>query len=230
MGQKCNPNGLRLGIVKDWDSIWYAGKEYAAYLLEDFHIRQYLKSELYRAGVSDIKIFRKKGTVEISVYVARPGVIFGKGGQDTNFYCEELEKKINKKVIIHVMEDQEGEKRARLIAEWMIGQLERRVPFRRVMKMAVQRAQKAGAKGIKVSTAGRLGGTEIARTEWYREGKVPLHTLRADIDYAFSEALTTYGKIGVKVWIYNGEVITKEEEIEPELLTDEELEVVEETT
>jgi small subunit ribosomal protein S3 len=214
MGQKANPIVLRLGIIRNWDSVWYADKDYAKFLYEDFKIRQFLKNELARAGLSRININRKTGMIEVNVYVARPGVIFGRGGIDSEMLNLEVSKLIKKDVRVNIHEEKNPEANSRLLCEWIAGQLEKRIPFRRAMKMSIQKALKAGAKGIRVACAGRLGGVEIARTEWYREGKVPLHTFRADIDYSFSEALTTYGKIGIKVWIYNGEILEKKDEID----------------
>ena len=210
MGQKSNPHGLRLGIVKDWDYTWFATDNYAANVLEDFNIRNFITNELSRAGISKINIKRKSDYVELIVKVARPGIIFGKSGIDIDLITADVSKMTGKKTNIKITEEKNHDGNSRLLASWVTGQLERRIPFRRAMKMAIQKSQKAGAKGIRISCAGRLGGVEIARTESYMEGKVPLHTLRADIDYAFTEALTTYGKIGVKVWIYNGEIIKKE--------------------
>jgi small subunit ribosomal protein S3 len=212
MGQKANPILLRLGIVKDWESTWFDIRQYPKLILEDKDIREYMRNELRRAGVSDIHIRRKADQVEIDITAARPGIVMGKGGADITYLRDELNKKTGKKVTIKVKEEKHAERNSRLIGEVIAGQLEKRIPFRRAMKMAVQRAMKAGAQGVKIMCAGRLGGVEIARQEWYREGKVPLHTLRADIDYAFTEALTTYGKIGIKVWIYNGEIFTKNEQ------------------
>jgi len=206
MGQKTNPNGLRIGIVKDWDSNWFALNDYPEFLLEDFYIKDYIKKELNRAGVSRVRVKRKADLIEVLVNSARPGIIFGKSSIDLTVLKVHLQKYSGKKVNIHIIEEKNPDMCSRLLALWITGQLERRIPFRRAMKMAVQRAQKAGAQGVKVACAGRLGGVEIARSESYHEGKVPLHTLRADIDYSFTEALTTYGKIGVKVWIYKGEV------------------------
>jgi small subunit ribosomal protein S3 len=211
MGNKANPIALRLGIVRDWDSVWFANKDYASLVYEDFIIRNYMKKEISRAGLSKVLIKRKPGLVEVSAYVARPGMILGKGGTSTAFFNKELSSLLKKDVRVDILEQSDPEANARLITEWVAGQLEKRIPFRRAMKMAIQKAFKAGAKGIRIACAGRLGGVEIARTEWYREGKVPLHTFRADIDYAFGEALTTYGKIGIKVWIYNGEVFAQNE-------------------
>lgn len=213
MGQKANPKGLRLGIVKDWDANWFAEDNYGALVLEDYRIRNYLESALDKAGVSKIEINRKSGYTEANVYVARAGIIFGKKGLDIDAIKEDLDKQVApNQVRINIKEEKDIESNARLLGQWIAQQLERRIPFRRAMKMAVQKCMKAGALGIKVSCSGRLGGVEIARTEWYREGKVPLHTFRADIDYAFTEALTTYGKIGVKVWVYHGEILPEKKE------------------
>lgn len=207
MGQKANPNGLRLGIIRDWESTWFAEKDYAALVIEDFNLRRFLREELSRAGVSRIQINRKANITEINVTVARPGMVLGKGGAEVTLLQEEIKKRINKAIKVNVIEEKNPDLSSRLVGEWVCAQLEKRIAFRRAMKMAVQRSLKSGAKGIKICCSGRLGGAEIARTEWYREGKVPLHTFRADIDFAFSEALTTFGKIGVKVWIYKGEVL-----------------------
>lgn len=206
MGQKVNPKLMRLGIVKDWENTWFAIDDYPSLVLEDFHIRNLLKRELSRAAVSDIKINRMSDYIEIIVKVARPGVIFGKNGLDLNVYKEDFMKRTGRRVNIKIVEEKRPDVSARLLSLWVAGQIEKRIPFRRAMKMAVQRALKSGAEGIKVYCSGRLGGVEIARSEWYREGRVPLHTLRANIDYSFTEALTTYGKIGVKVWIYKGDI------------------------
>jgi len=209
MGQKANPNGLRLGIVRDWESTWFGDRDYGDLVLEDFNLRKVLRQELNRAGVSRIQIKRKANVTEVDVTVARPGMVLGKGGVEVNALQADLTKRFEKAIKVNVIEEKNPDLSSRLLGEWVCSQLEKRIAFRRAMKMAVQRALKSGAKGVKICCAGRLGGAEIARTEWYREGKVPLHTFRADIDYAFSEALTTYGKIGVKVWIYRGEVFTK---------------------
>ena len=219
MGQKANPNGLRLGIVKDWESTWFAEGDYASLVLEDFNLRKFLRGELAKAGLSRIQINRKANLTEINVTVARPGIVMGRGGGEVAALQELLGKKFGKAIKLNVLEEKSPDLSSRLLGEWICAQLEKRVAFRRAMKMAVQRALKSGAKGIKICCAGRLGGAEIARTEWYREGKVPLHTFRADIDFAFTEALTTFGKIGVKVWVYKGEVLApvkapKEELIE----------------
>ena len=205
MAQKANPKLMRLGIVKDWENVWYAEKDYPLFLLEDLYIRDMIKSNFSRAAVSDIKIKRMSDYIEVIVKVARPGVIFGKSGIDLNFYKEHIVKKTGLRVNIRIVEEKTPDKSSRLLSLWIAGQIEKRVPFRRAMKMAIQRAMKSGAEGVKVYCSGRLGGVEIARSEWYREGRVPLHTLRADIDYSFTEAITTYGKIGVRVWIYNGD-------------------------
>ncbi|MDA1353006.1 MAG: 30S ribosomal protein S3 [bacterium] len=207
MGQKAHPKGLRLGIVEDWESSWYAEKDYSRYILVDRDIRAYVKEHFKRGGVSKLRINRKADVIEVVVHAARTGVLLGKGGEAVTAHRKALGQKLGLKVNIKIVEEKDPEKNARLLAESICAQLEKRIPFRRAMKAAVQWAMKAGAEGVKVACAGRLGGVEIARSEWYREGKVPLHTLRASIDYAFSEALTTYGKIGVKVWVYNGDII-----------------------
>ncbi len=209
MGQKANPKGLRLKIVKDWDCSWFATKNYHEFVKEDYDIRNFLNQELNKAGLSRININRKANTTLVRLFIAKTGVVFGKKGMDVDFLKEQISKLINKPVEVQVLEEKNIDTNAKLIGEWIAIQLEKRVPFRRAMKMAVQKAIKSGALGIKINCSGRLGGVEIARSEWYREGKVPLHTLRADIDYAFSESLTTYGKIGVKVWVYLGEVFEK---------------------
>lgn len=211
MGQKANPKGLRLGIIKDWDSQWFATADYKKFLLEDHEIRKYLNQELSRAGVSKIVVRRKSELVIVDVEVGKPGIIFGKNGMDITIHKQYLQNLTGKQVNINIIEEKNPDTNAALLALWVTGQIERRVPFRRAMKMAVQRALKAGAKGVRICSAGRLGGVEIARTEWYREGKVPLHTLRADIDYNFTEALTTYGKIGVKVWVYKGDILNEQD-------------------
>lgn len=207
MGQKTNPKALRLGIIQDWDCNWFATADYSKFLLQDFKIRSFLKRELDRAGVARIVMNRKTKYSEAVVHVARPGVIFGRNGIDLKILKETVAKEFGVDIKITILELKNPDKDSKLVGEWVTFQIEKRVPFRRVMKMAVQKALKAGALGIKIECSGRLGGVEIARTEWYREGKVPLHTFRADIDYSFSEAITTYGKIGVKVWVYNGEIL-----------------------
>ncbi len=218
MGQKIHPRNLRLGIIEDWDSTWYASGNYSDLVLEDFKIRQKMKDALNRAGISKILIKRKSNSMSIIVYVARTGIIFGKSSIDLELLKQELIKEIGIKssLNIKILEQKNPEGNAKLIADWIATQLEKRVPFRRAMKMAIQKALKSGVEGVKVETAGRLGGAEIARSEGYREGKIPLHTIRAQIDYAFTEALTTYGKIGVKVWINNGETFKRYNEYEQE--------------
>ena len=208
MGQKVNPHGLRVGVIKDWDSRWYARNEKVGDLLvEDKKIRDYLKKTLYSAGIPKIEIERDNAKVRIYLHCARPGVVIGKGGEQIEQYRLTVEKMIGKPVALNIVEVKQVDTNAQLVAENIAQQLEKRIGFRRAMKNAMARAMRAGAKGIKVSCGGRLGGAEIARTEWYREGRVPLHTLRADIDYNTSEAHTTYGVIGVKVWIFKGEIL-----------------------
>lgn len=213
MGQKVNPHGLRVGIIKDWDSRWYADKEFADNLVEDYEIREFLKKKLYAAGISKIEIERSGERVKVVLYTAKPGVVIGKGGAGIEQVKNDLQKKTGKKLIVDVKEIKRPDKDAQLVAENIALQLENRVNFRRAVKSAMQRTMKAGALGIKASVAGRLSGAEIARKEFYSEGTIPLQTLRADIDYGFAEADTTYGKLGVKVWIYKGEVLpTKADE------------------
>jgi len=208
VGQKVHPKGLRLGIIKDWDARWFADKKsFSATLLEDVKIRQYIKKKLYVAGISRVQIERAANRLRISIYTAKPGIVIGRGGAEVEILRKELEKMTGKQVHINIVEIKTPETDAQLVAENVAAQIEKRVAFRRAMKQVVSRSMKMGAKGIKVACSGRLAGAEIARTEWYSEGKVPLHTLRADIDYGFCEAKTTYGRIGVKVWIYRGEVL-----------------------
>ncbi len=210
MGQKVNPIGLRLGINRNWESRWFPNfKSAPANLGEDYKIRTFLKKELYYAGVSNIIIERTVKRLRVTIVAARPGVIIGKKGADIEKLKNALTKLVNKPVSINIKEEKKAQISAQLVAENVATQLERRVAFRRAMKKVMQNAQRSGAKGIKVAVAGRLGGAEMARTEWYLEGRVPLHTLRAKIDYGFAEAHTTYGIIGVKVWIFKGEVLTK---------------------
>lgn len=211
MGQKTHPKGFRLVVNKDWNSRWYADKEFAALLREDREIRTFLKQRLYEAGIARIEIERAANKVKIIIFTARPGIVIGKKGAQIESLKKELEKKIQREVILDIQEVRKPEVEAQLVAENVASQLERRVAFRRAMKKAVSSALKFGAGGIKISCAGRLGGAEMARTEWYREGRVPLHTLRADIDYGFAEAATTYGRIGVKVLIFKGEKLTRKE-------------------
>lgn len=209
MGQKVNPIGLRLNIVRTWESNWYADKDYAKYLLEDQKIRKFVKKRLYHAGIAAINIARTGEKVRIKLHVARPGIVIGKKGAEIEVLKSEIEKRINRACIVDIQEVRRPEANAQLVAENVAMQLERRVAFRRVMKKAVNIALKFGAKGIKISCSGRLGGAEMSRTEWYREGRVPLHTLRADLDYGMAEAKTTYGLIGVKVWVFKGEILSE---------------------
>ncbi|MBJ6361037.1 30S ribosomal protein S3 [Paenibacillus sp. GCM10012307] len=208
MGQKVNPVGLRIGIIRDWESKWYAGKDFGDLLLEDVKIREYLKNKLKDAAVSRIEIERAANRLNVTIHTAKPGMVIGKGGSEVENLRSELAKiSKGKKVHINISEIKQSDLDAILVAESIAQQLERRTSFRRALKQAIQRSMRAGAKGIKTSVSGRLGGAEIARTEGYSEGTVPLHTLRADIDYGTAEAHTTYGRIGVKVWIYRGEVL-----------------------
>jgi len=208
MGQKVNPHGLRIGIIKDWDTKWYAGnKDFSTFLIEDVKIRRYLKEKLYVAGIARIEIERAASKIKINIHTAKPGIIIGKQGAGIEALRQELEKMTGKSVLLNITEIRNVELVAQLVAENIAAQLEKRVSFRRAMKQAMSRTMKAGARGIKTQVSGRLGGAEIARTEHYAEGTIPLQTLRADIDYGFAEANTTYGKIGVKVWIYKGEVL-----------------------
>lgn len=208
MGQKVNPHGLRVGIIKDWDSKWYAeGPEFADSLVEDYNIRKFLKKKLYASGISKIEIERASDRVRVSVFTAKPGYVIGKGGAEIEKIKKELEKMTGKKMVVDIKEVKRPDKDAQLVAENIAQQLENRVSFRRAMKSSMNRSMKAGVLGIKASCAGRLGGADMARIETYNEGTIPLQTLRADIDYGFAEADTTYGKVGVKVWIYKGEVL-----------------------
>ena len=208
MGQKMHPHGLRVGVIKDWSSKWYAdSKNFADYLVEDQKIRAYVKKKLYVSGISKIEIERTAKFVKVNVYTAKPGLVIGKGGNLAETLKAELSKLINKEVNLNIVEVKDVDTDAQLVAENIAGQLERRISFRRAMKQCMQKSMKAGALGIKTSVSGRLGGADMARTEFYKEGTIPLQTLRADIDYGFAEADTTYGKIGVKVWIYKGEVL-----------------------
>ena len=207
MGQKVNPHGLRVGVIKDWDSKWYAEADFADCLVEDYQLRKFLKKELYDAGVSKIEIERTSDRVKIMISTAKPGMIIGKGGEKINELRGRLQKMTTKKVVVDIKEIKRPDREAQLIAENIAQQLESRISFRREMKSCMGRAMKSGAKGIKTSCSGRLGGADMARTETYSDGTIPLHTLRADIDYGFAEADTTYGKVGVKVWVYKGEVL-----------------------
>ena len=207
MGQKVNPHGLRVGVNKDWDSKWYAEADFADLLVEDYNIRTYLKKKLYAAGVSKIEIERASDRVKVIIYTAKPGVVIGKGGAEIEKIKAEVQKFTSKKLVVDIKEVKRPDRDAQLVAENIALQLENRVSFRRAMKSCMSRTMKSGAKGIKTSCSGRLGGADMARTEFYSEGTIPLQTLRADIDYGFAEADTTYGKVGVKVWIYKGEVL-----------------------
>lgn len=212
MGQKVNPLGLRLGVIRTWDSQWYADKEYADFILEDFKLREFIKTKLKHAGIEKVEIERSFNRIRLRIFAARPGIVIGKKG----FEIEQLKNEIIRKIVpgkdlsIDIQEVKKPEIVAQLVAENVASQLERRVAFRRAMKRGVSAAMKFGAQGIKIICSGRLGGAEMARTEWYKEGRVPLHTLRADVDYGFVEARTTYGTIGVKVFLFKGEVLSKE--------------------
>lgn len=207
MGQKVHPIGFRLGIHRDWDSRWFAGKEFSAFVLEDYKIRKFLKDRAFQAGVARIVIERASSKVRIRMHTARPGIVIGKKGAEIEKLKRDLEKEINREVIIDIQEVRKAEVEAQLVAENVALQLVRRIAFRRAMKKSVTAALRFGAQGIKIACSGRLGGAEMARREWYREGRVPLHTIRADIDYGFAEAFTTYGVIGVKVTIFKGEIL-----------------------
>jgi len=208
VGQKVNPKGLRIGIIRDWDARWYANnKDFKDFLYEDYQIRKFLKARLYASGISRIEIERAAQRVKVNIFTARPGIVIGRGGVEVEILKKEIEKLTGKKININITEIKRPEMDAQLVAENVAASLEKRIAFRRAMKQTVMRTMRMGSKGIKIMCAGRLAGAEIARTEWYAEGSVPLHTLRADIDYGFAEANTAYGKIGVKVWIYKGEIL-----------------------
>jgi len=212
MGQKVHPKGFRLGTIEQWDSKWFARREYAELLHEDLRLRKFLKDRLYHAGISKVEIERAARKAKINIYTARPGIVIGKKGAEIEKLKQELARLTKLETFINIHEVRRPDVDAQLVAENVALQLERRVAFRRAMKEAVGRAMRMGAQGVKIQCAGRLAGAEIARTEWYREGRVPLHTLRADISYGLAEAKTTYGVIGIKAWIFRGEVLTKEEE------------------
>jgi small subunit ribosomal protein S3 len=212
MGQKVHPRGFRLGVIEGWDSKWYAGREYAALLHEDIRIRQFIKRRLYHAGIAKVEIERAANKAKVNVHTARPGIVIGKKGAEIEKLKAELNKLTSRDCFINIHEVRRPDIDAQLVAENVGLQLERRVAFRRAMKEAVARAMRMGALGIRIQSSGRLGGAEIARREWYREGRVPLHTLRAEIGYGLAQAYTTYGVIGVKVWIFRGEVISRQEE------------------
>ena len=209
MGQKVNPISLRLGIVKTWESRWFAGKKYADYIYEDYQIRKFIKKKLHHAGVSKIEIERSTRRVRLRIFTARPGIVIGKKGSEIEKLKKEIEGRVSQEVLIDIQEIRKPEVDAQLVAENVAMQIERRVAFRRAMKRGVSSAMRFGAQGVKIICSGRLGGAEMARTEWYREGRVPLHTLRADIDYGVTEARTTYGAIGIKVFVFHGEILKK---------------------
>jgi len=207
MGQKVNPHGLRVGVIKDWNSKWYADKDFSDNLVEDYKIRKYLKKRLYSTGVSKIEIERASDRVKVTIYTAKPGFVIGKGGTEIEKIKNDLSKEVGRKMMVDIKEIKRPDRDAQLVAENIALQLENRISFRRAMKSTMQRTMRAGAKGIKTACSGRLGGADIARKETYSDGTIPLQTLRADIDYGFAEADTQYGKVGVKAWIYNGEVL-----------------------
>lgn len=211
MGQKVNPIGLRLGIVKTWESRWFADKKYGEYIQQDSKLRTFVKKKLFHAGVSRIEIERSAKRIRLRIYTARPGIVIGKKGSEIERLKQDIEKTVSQEVMIDIQEVRKPEIDAQLVAENVAMQIERRVAFRRAMKRGVTSAMRFGAQGVKIICSGRLGGAEMARREWYKEGRVPLHTLRADIDYGFTEARTTYGAIGVKVYIFKGEILKKEE-------------------
>jgi small subunit ribosomal protein S3 len=211
LGQKVNPIGLRLGIIKTWESRWYSDKKYAEYIREDFNLRKFIKKKLYHAGISKIEIERSTKRVRLRIHTARPGIVIGKKGSEIERLKKELEGKVSQEIMIDIQEVRKPEIDAQLVAENVAMQIERRVAFRRAMKRGVTSAIRFGAQGIKIICAGRLGGAEMARTEWYREGRVPLHTLRADIDYGITEARTTYGIVGIKVFVFHGEILKKDQ-------------------
>jgi len=222
LGQKVHPHGLRVGIIKDWDAKWYANdKNFADLLIEDNKIREFLKKKLFAAGIPKIEIERAANRVKINIFTAKPGIVIGRGGEGVDQVKKELEKMTGKTVLINIVEVKNPEMDAQLVAENIAAQLEKRISFRKAMKQSISRAMRAGAKGIKAACSGRLGGAEIARSEGYHEGTIPLQTLRADIDYGFAEADTTYGKIGVKVWIYKGEVLPKPKKAKAEAVQEE---------
>ena len=212
MGQKVNPHGLRVGVIKGWDSKWYAGKDYEKFLLEDIKIREFIKEKLFLSGISKVEIERASNKARISIHTAKPGMVIGRQGSNIELLKSDLKKMTESAIEINIVEVKTPDMDATLVAENIAAQLERRIAFRRAMKQCVGRTMRMGAKGIKITCGGRLGGAEIARSEPYREGSIPLHTLRADIDYGTAEAHTTYGRIGIKVWIYKGEVLPESKE------------------
>jgi small subunit ribosomal protein S3 len=211
LGQKVNPISMRLGIVKTWESRWFAGKKYADYIFEDFQIRKFIKEKLHHAGVAKIEIERSTRRVRLRIFTARPGIVIGKKGSEIEKLKKQLEGRVSQEVLIDIQEVRKPEVDAQLVAENVAMQIERRVAFRRAMKRGVSSAMRFGAQGVKIICSGRLGGAEMARTEWYREGRVPLHTLRADIDYGTTEARTTYGIVGIKVFVFHGEILKKDQ-------------------
>jgi len=211
LGQKVNPIGFRLGIVKTWESRWFAGKKYADYIFEDYQIRKFIKEKLHHAGVAKIEIERSTRRVRLRIFTARPGIVIGKKGSEIEKLKQQLEGRVSQEVLIDIQEVRKPEVDAQLVAENVAMQIERRVAFRRAMKRGVSSAMRFGAQGVKIICSGRLGGAEMARTEWYREGRVPLHTLRADIDYGTTEARTTYGLVGIKVFVFHGEILKKDQ-------------------
>jgi len=211
LGQKVNPTGFRLGVTKSWNSRWFAARNYAKFIIDDYKIRDFLRQKLQHAGIANIEIERWANRIRLRIYTARPGIVIGKKGAEIEQLKKELEKFVSQELVIDIQEVRKPEVDAQLVAENVAMQIVRRVAFRRAMKRSVASAMRFGAKGIKISCSGRLGGAEMARTEWYREGRIPLHTLRADIDYGFAEARCTYGVIGIKVWIFNGEILEKEQ-------------------
>jgi small subunit ribosomal protein S3 len=213
LGQKVNPIGFRLGVIKSWDSRWFAEKDYARFIEDDWRIREFLKKKLYHAGISKVEIERWAKRIRLRIYAARPGIVIGKKGAEIEILKKELERMVPQEVVVDIQEVRKPEVDAQLVSENVGLQIVRRVAFRRAMKRSVSSAMRFGAQGIKVCCSGRLGGAEMARTEWYKEGRIPLHTLRADIDYGFSEARTTYGIIGVKVWIFHGEILKKDKAV-----------------
>lgn len=222
MGQKVHPHGLRVGVIKDWDAKWYANdRNFADLLIEDNKLREYVKAKLFIAGISKIEIERAANRVKINIHTAKPGIVIGRGGEGVDQIKKELEKMTGKNVLINIVEVKNPEVDAQLVSENIAAQLERRISFRKAMKQSITRAMRSGAKGVKTACSGRLGGAEIARAEGYHEGTIPLQTLRADIDYGFAEADTTYGKIGVKVWIYKGEVLPKAKKVKAAVVEEE---------
>ncbi len=221
MGQKVHPKGFRIGVIKTWDSNWYADREYTDLILEDYKVRNYVKEQFYAAGISRVEIQRTANRLKVTIHTAKPGIVIGRGGAEVERIKAELAKMTGKMVNINIQEIKRPELDAQIVAEGIAQQLEKRASYRRAIKQSIQRAMKMGAVGIKIAVGGRLGGAEIARSEWQSDGKVPLHTLRADIDYGFAEANTTYGKLGIKVWVNRGEVLPEPKKRPEEKLTEE---------